>query len=163
MVGCPDYIKCPTGKYCIAKKFTPIKKDIPQTLSIKEREKSSLEKMKLVNRQRKNLPKGERKPPYKPIYMPKTKRVWNANDFGHIYGYACYDLTDAQKQFKEDNSAYTEAFRVAVNECRSTDSYGNLIPGKEYLRNRKERNKCYSKVIEREIAKNLSPFENGGI
>lgn len=163
MVGCPDYIKCPAGKYCSAKKFTPIKIDIPQNLTPKEREKSSLEKMKLVNKKRKNLPKGERKPPYKPIYMPKTKKVWNENDLGHIYGYACYDLTDSQKQFKENNSAYTMAFGVAVNKCRSTDPDGNLIPENEHLRDRKERNLCYSQVIKNEISKGLSPLETSGI
>ena len=151
MVGCPSHIKCPTDKYCAGKKFTPIKTDIPQILSLKEREESSLRKMKQFNSQRRK--KGVKKPPYKPIYTNKSKKIWNENDLGHIYGYACYPSTEANKKFKIDNSSYTVAFGVATKECKSTDSDGNIILGKEHLRNRQNRNACYSKVIEREISK----------
>lgn len=162
MVGCPPYIKCPSGKYCIATKFTPSKEDIPQTLSLEKRQKSSLNKLKMVNAQRRSEPKELRKPPYKPVYTNISKKIWNSNDLGHIYGYACYPQTQAQKDFIKNNSAYTLAFGVATNECRSTDLEGNPVSGKEEFKNRQNRNVCYSKVIEREIKKGVDPTSTKG-
>lgn len=126
MPSCPKRIKneCSDDTYCRVRVFRPRKEDGPKGLNREERQESSIKKMKNVNR---NRPKSLK---YKVIRNGNGEIVPVKNGgLGHIYTYACYPKHRGHEKFKENNSAYTEAFKNAYPICNDIE-----LPESELLK-----------------------------
>jgi len=135
--SCPADAKCPSNRYCVAAAISPARSDGVKGKTVKQRQMSALNKMRLINKARKaeGRPRAE-------LYKASYDVNGNLNPAkngkpGHILAYACYPLTDHQKKFAEENKAFSVAFTKGTKHCTKDNGYDKSW----------QRSKCISEFI----------------
>jgi len=120
--SCPADAKCPSNRYCRAAAIGPARSDGPKGKTIKQRQKSALNKMRLINKTRKSdgRPRAEL---YKPARDKNGNLIPAKNGKpGHIIVYACYPQSEHQKEFGKKYRVFSNALAEAMTNVCTVDN-----------------------------------------
>ena len=139
--------KCAEDEWCSISAISPRRKDGPRGMTIEERQKSAVQKIRDWN----DVAMVRGDPIRRPVknkngdFVPAKGRSPRT-----ILAYTCFPKTPNQMRFAEENRDNAYLLSVASKEmCNVYDRWGDVIPGREKYLDADTRRQCISDVIKK--------------